>query len=497
MEKRNEIIISQILAQKGIINSLGESVAEVEQFLNRTEAFLDDINENLVSLNPFGVEFLKASHFLLNAELAFLSGRADVALKFFQNAQKQFTNLVESSRNANLNDNIFLYEMQRRLIYSQARVLDSQALVLFAKGEFSDAVSQFQKAVNLYNQEMEYERTNWDFQNIYTTMRNFCLTYGFVFYSQAKEQINQDLKKARNFAYKSLNFFKKAMFLGSEIAKKKSAEVKKEITDLLFTRFEQLFETLYAKGLEYAVDGENFLVSHEYFQKGTKICEGLLKIQRKVEYELQEHIFRVSAYESYAKFLLQEDKTLEAAQTFQLAVNASIQIRNLLERWRMEALIDQFETQEQYFVAMKIFAEGLGFFDKEKAEDAIKAFESAKITLQQCLTEAKSSGNVPLVESCESAIKQIESYLETARVLTDTELLLDTDATDDLFESVELQNNIEKDDSGLELSLELNVEEDNTQPDTIRKEKSKKEEEFFDDLFEEAENSDEDNSDLQ
>ncbi|MFX1537980.1 MAG: hypothetical protein ACFFDI_27620, partial [Promethearchaeota archaeon] len=431
MERQSETNISQILAQKGIMHSLGESVTEVEQFLNQTEAFLDDVNENLVSLNPFGVDFLKGSHFLLSAELAFLSGRADVALKFFQNAQKQLTGLVERSRGANLNDNVFLYEMQRRLIYSQARVLDSQALVLFAKGEFIEAEKYFQKAVNIYNQEMEYERTNWDFQNIYTTMRNFCLTYGFVFYSQAKEQIKQDLKTARNLAYKSLNFFKKAMFLGSEIAKNQSTEVKKEITSLLFTRFEQLFETLYTKGLEYAVDEENFLISHEYFQKGSKICEGLLKIQRKVEYELQEHIFRVSAYESYAKFLLQEDKTEEAAQTLQQAVNASIQIRNLLERWRMEALIDQFETQERYFVAMKIFAEGLGFFDKEKAEDAVKAFESAKTTLQLCLTEAKSAGNMPLVESCESAIKQIESYLETARVLTDTESILESDDTED------------------------------------------------------------------
>ncbi|MFX0060660.1 MAG: hypothetical protein ACFFC7_00565 [Candidatus Hermodarchaeota archaeon] len=497
MEKRSETNISQILAQKGIIYSLGESVTEVEQFLNQTEAFLDDVNENLVSLNPFGVEFLKGSHFLLNAELAFLSGRADVALKFFQNAQKQLTNLVESSRNANLNDSLFLYEMQRRLIYSQARVLDSQALVLFAKEEFIEAEKQFQKAANMYNQEMEYERTNWDFQNIYTTMRNFCLTYGFVFYSQAKEQLNQDLKKARDLAYKSLNFFKKAMFLGSEIAKKKSAEIKKEITDLLFTRFEQLFEALYAKGLEHAVDGENFLVSHEYFQKGTKICEGLLKIQRKVEYELQEHIFRVSAYESYAKFLLQEDKTLEAAQTFQQAVNASIKIRNLLERWRMEALINQFETQEQYFVAMKVFAEGLGFFDKEKAEDAVKAFESAKTTLQQSLTEAKSSGNMPLVESCESAIKQIESYLETARVLTNTESILESSGTEDLFESLEVQNNLETDDSGIEIHLEPNLEENKTKTENINKEKPKKEDEFFDDLFEEAENNNENNSDLQ
>ncbi|MFX0095428.1 MAG: hypothetical protein ACFFBD_27075 [Candidatus Hodarchaeota archaeon] len=441
MERPGQINITQILNQKGIEYTIGEDAGEVEHYLNQTEALIEDVNENIISLHYLGVEFLKASYLLLNGELAFLAGRADVAVKYYQRSQKELTNLVEKNRETNLTDTQFLYETQRRLLHTQARAMDSQALELFSNGEYMDAAKYFQRASNLYNQEMEYERTNWDFVNIYITMRDFCSAYGFVLYSQAKALMKQrgNVKKAREAMYKALSFFKKAVFLGSQVARKKVEEIKTETSQLVFTRFELMFEELYNKGLEYAVEGRDYQISHEFFQKGSKICEGILKVQRKVEYELQEYIFRLSAYDSYAKFLLQEDKTAEASQTFQEAVITSRQICNLLEKWRMEALVDQFETQERYFHAMKVFAEGLGFFDEERATDAIKAFETAKTSLRKCSVEAKAAGNLPMVESCDSAIKQIESYLETAKVLEEPEDVSASGKTGDLFGSIEEQ----------------------------------------------------------
>ena len=130
-------------------------------------------------------------------------------------------------------------------------------------------------------------------------------------------------------------------------------------------------------------------------------------------------MFKVTAFESEAKFELANDQNTKAGKLFEEASQLMQQLIKLVKQLGNKELVDLFTIQSAYFDGMNLFSTGLISYDKEDNQSALKSIKIAQRSLKAVLASARELDNAPLIQSCKDGLKQIETYIETLTVLVE------------------------------------------------------------------------------
>ncbi|MFX0113490.1 MAG: hypothetical protein ACFFB3_02980 [Candidatus Hodarchaeota archaeon] len=371
-------------------------------------------------LSSFALEFAKVSHNLANGDLAFsISQKFDQASRYYQAAINTYQDLLNGITEGRYDDAEFRLdddvklELNWRLEYAKGRLAFAKGMHSFETNP-AESQNQLLASADFFGKTVDLagERVNYDC--LFLSLGCFFQAKGFLLLLQSN--VSSDPTSALTFCYDSLTHLKKAKFVGQRDIDVRIKEIKERIQELMISRIERVAEACWNAGMAFAEE-KKYLTSIQMLERGSAIYRGLLRLQNREDFVLQEKILRVSALESHAKMLMDKDRNKEAADKFRRASFALRDVAEYVRAMDQEQLAANFEIQKQYFEGMSTFAEGIVLFDEEDVESAINAFISAEEMLRTTHEQAKSSGNTVLLEQSLNALDQVISYLETANAL--------------------------------------------------------------------------------
>ncbi|MHA2270722.1 MAG: hypothetical protein ACXACI_02600 [Candidatus Hodarchaeales archaeon] len=415
VENSNMLLISSELKNSNLMdyptapNELADNIAQINDIIADSES----------SLSAFTQEFARNTQALLNGDLTFtVSKGIEQASRYYQAAANGYQDLLNGVNEGRFEVSFPLgdpvqFELNWRIEYAKGRYAFATALMLFETNP-TEGQNQFQASTDFFGKTVEMTGGTVNYSRLFLSLGCFFQAKGYLFLLQSR--IASDPTTALNFCYSSLTHLKKARFVGQVDLDPKIIEIKEQIKGLMISRIEKTAEACWNAGMHQA-EGKKYRESLQLLERGSAIYRGLQRLQDREDFVLQEKLLRVSALESHARLLMDEDKNKEAAERFRRASFALRDVAEYVRAMEKEQLAENFETQKQYFEAMSTFTGGIVAFDEDDANSAIDAFRAAENILKTTQELARNSGNTILMEQCLESLDQIASYLETATAL--------------------------------------------------------------------------------
>jgi hypothetical protein len=394
--------IKEFLAQKYLL-----SPDETVEAVNQCDSIIETLSSEDFPEKDFYIRILQLFHLFLNSEFKLQRKRLDKALKSYQKLQKhinetqtQFPDFYSSWR----------FDIDRLLLRVDARIQEVRALVALANNDTVQAEILYVETINRYNTELELEQKRSDYDHYFDSLGNIFQTTGWL------HKLRGSNSKNPNELYQAIKNFKKAKFLGIPNLDEAIKETHEMVFTLTLGKLENQAETLFNKGLV-ASEAEQYKVAKTNYQKSAQLYSALRHRNPSIEYELQEQIQYSSYNEAAAKDFMAQDDNEQAANQFSYA---SQTLLNVLQKLPSEALKLQFEPQINYFQAMQLFCQAVTEYDK-MIPDAMDHFKEAKQKIEETKLKAEETENTPLIKSCNDALNKLNSYLEIAELMFQSE----------------------------------------------------------------------------
>ena len=389
--------VKQILTQKYCI-SADEAVETVGQ--------CDNLGEALVSIDfpekEFYIRILQYLRLFYNSEFMLHSDRIKKALSSYQKLQ---TGILETQTQYPDLYSQLQYDIDRLVLRIDARIQETRARIAEAENDMVQADVLYVETINRYNNELTVEQNKNDYDHYFNSLGIIFHKTGHLYRLRGKYSNNT------NDLYLALRNLKKAQFLGysdMEILN----QTYEDVMSLTLEKLEHQAELLFTQGMTNS-EADQFDAAKANYQKSAQLYHSLNKIQKSVEYELQEQIQNSSYYEATAKALMIQDNNEQAALQFSYA-NQTLQ--KVLQKLPSDALKKTFEPQIKYFQAMQLFCQAVTEYDNMSPE-AIDHFTEAREKLEEAKVMADENQNVPLSKGCTDALNKLNSYQEIAGLM--------------------------------------------------------------------------------
>lgn len=367
----------------------------------------DSLGEALVPMDlpekDFYMRILQHLRLFYNSEFMFFNNRTPKALKSYQKLQ---TAISETQTQFPDSYARLKYDINRLVLRIDARIQEARAKIAVTEEDMVQADVLYVETINRYNNELEVEQGNNDYDHYFNSLSNIYQTTGQLY------RLRGRVYKTRNDLYQALRNLKKARFLGQPNLEPFLEKIREEIVSLTLKNLENQAESLFTEGL-IASEAEHYENAKNSYQKSAQLYRSLKHIRKSVEYELQEEIQFSSYYEATAKHLMIQDDNDQAALQFSYATQT---LKKVLEKLPSEDLKQNFEPQIIYFEAMQLFCQAVTEYDNMIPE-AITHFEEAHKKLEEAQNKAKELENAPLLQSCQNALNKLSSYQEIAGIM--------------------------------------------------------------------------------
>jgi tetratricopeptide (TPR) repeat protein len=416
-EKNSQkVLISSELMQYQILD-FPTAPSELPDYISR---LVDIISESEAIISSFTLEFLRNTHNLLNGDLNLnVSKGIEQASRYYQAAATGYQDLLDGANKGLFDDEEFnldelaKFELTWRLEYAKGRFAYAMGMMAF-ETDLAEGQNQFQLSADFFSRTADLAGARVNYGRLFLSLGCFFQAKGFFLLLQSKA--TSDPTTALSFCYDCLTHLKKARFVGQLSMDAKIKEVKDRIQELIISRIEKTAEACWNAGMAYSEEKRHQDSLH-MLERGSAIFRGLQRLQNREEFVLQEKLLRVSALESYAKMLMEEDSNKEAADKFRRASFALRDVAAYVRAMDKEQLAENFEIQKQFFEGMSTFVEGIVLFDEDDVDSAFNAFKNAEEILKTTHGLAKTSANTILLDQCLDALDQVSSYIETATAL--------------------------------------------------------------------------------
>ncbi|MFX1514691.1 MAG: hypothetical protein ACFFC6_00135 [Promethearchaeota archaeon] len=389
--------VKQILTQK-YCTSADETVETIGQ--------CDNLGEALVSTDfpekDFYIRILQHLRLFYNSEFMIYSDRIKKALSSYQKLQ---TGILETQTQYPDLYSQLQYDIDRLVLRIDARIQETRARIAEAENDMVQADVLYVETINRYNNELTLEQNKSDYDHYFNSLGIIFFITGHLYRLRGKNSSNaEDL-------YLALRNLKKAQFLGhsdSEILNQTFEDIK----TITVGKLEHQAELLFTQGLTNS-EADQFDIAKANYQKSAQLYHSLNKLQKSVEYELQEQIQNSSYYEATAKAFMIQDNNEQAALQFSYA-NQTLQ--KVLQKLPSDSLRQSFQPQIRYFQAMQLFCQAVTEYDNMSPE-AIDHFTEAREKLEEAKEMADENQNVPLSKGCTEALNKLDSYQEIAGIM--------------------------------------------------------------------------------
>ncbi|MHA2305884.1 MAG: hypothetical protein ACXACU_10875 [Candidatus Hodarchaeales archaeon] len=371
--------------------------------INLCDSLGEELELTELAEKEFYTRILQHLRFFFNAEFMFLKKRNEKALKTYQKLMKAISETLTQFPDYYSR---WQYHIDRLLLRIDARIQNSKAKVLLTQNNYVEAEVLYVETINRYNNELEFEQNNNDYDHYFDSLGNIFLTTGDLYQLRGKNRGN------RKELYLAIKNLKKAQFLGQPHLDPVLEEIRNEIATLTLTHLETQAETFFNKG-GIATEKESFEEAKISYQKSSQLFRSLKNIQPSIEYELQEQIQISSYYEAHAKSLMINDANEQASLQFAQA-NQTLQL--VLDKIPSDALRQNFEPQILYFQAMQQFCQAVIEYDN-MIETAPTRFNETQVMLEKSKAKAEELDNLPLVNNCQEALNKLKSYQEIAGLM--------------------------------------------------------------------------------
>ena len=398
MSDENIVVkVKQILTQK-YCTSADEAVETVGK--------CDNLGEALVSTDfpekDFYLRILQQLRLFYNSEFMLYSDRIKKALASYQKLQAGI--LETQTQYPDLYSQL-QYDIDRLVLRIDARIQETRARIAEAENDMVQADVLYVETINRYNNELTVEQNNSDYDHYFNSLGVIFHITGHLYRLRGMNAKNsEDL-------YLALRNMKKAQFLGYS-DKEILNQTHEDIMSLTLEKLEHQAEVLFTRGMTNS-EADKFDIAKVNYQKSAQLYHSLNKIQKNVEYELQEQIQFSSYYEATAKAFMIQDNNEQAALQFSYA-NQTLQ--RVLQKLPSDALRQTFDPQIKYFQAMQLFCQAVTEYDNMSPE-AIAHFTEAREKLAEAKEMADENQNLPLSKGCSDALNKLDSYQEIAGLM--------------------------------------------------------------------------------
>ncbi|UCG04414.1 MAG: hypothetical protein JSW11_10590 [Candidatus Heimdallarchaeota archaeon] len=390
--------VKKILTQKYCI-SADETV--------ETVGLCDNLGEALVATDfpekDFYLRLLQHLRLFYNSEFMLFSDRIKKALSSYQKLQ---TGILETQTQYPDLYSQLQYDIDRLVLRVDARIQETRARIAEAENDIVQADVLYVETINRYNNELVVEQNKNDYDHYFNSLGIIFHITGHLYRLRGKSSKNIDD------LYLALRNLKKAHFLGYSNIETLLDQTQREIMLFTLEKLEHQAELIFTQGLAKS-EVDQFDGAKANYQKSAQLYHSLNKIQKKVEYELQEQIQYSSYYEATAKAFMIQDNNEQAALQFSYA-NQTLQ--KVLEKLPSDALKQTFEPQIKYFQAMQLFCRAVTEYDNMSPE-AIDHFAEARDKLLEAKKMADENQNIPLSKGCTNALNKLDSYQEIAGLM--------------------------------------------------------------------------------
>ncbi len=399
-------------------------------FFKSFENYMENIRQTRERLDSTSDGFIQGTMDMISGDLKFEQGMHQECINDFTQASESFLRTQKISESQIKEGTMqvpqeILREIGRRAIYCQARITHAEALIELKKAknvtlEERNIIKQFlELAAQAYQEEIAVNEQNDDFYHKIQSQKNIYKVY--IRLEEQKALIADTLSEQRFHYYQAMIQAQKAIFLGEKKIPKAYFEgIIAKIKELSIQKYTERADYFWENGLILSANQDYEKASKLYWY-GEKIYDSISKFENKTEFNLQSMMFRVTALENDAKRELANDKNNEAASLFQKASELMQKLIRLVKQLGNTELVDLFTIQSAYFDGMKLFSTGLISYDKEDYKTALKSINIAQKSLKAVLVSTREMDNAPLIQSCKDGLKQIETYIETLSLLTDSD----------------------------------------------------------------------------
>ncbi len=399
MSDTNVIVkVKKVLTQKYCL-SADEAV--------ETVSLCDTLGEALVSIDfpekDFYIRILQHLRLFYNSEFMLFSNRIKKALTSYQKLQ---TGILDTQTQYPDLYSQLQYDIDRLVLRIDARIQETRARVAEAENDIVQADVLYVETINRYNNELMVEQNKNDYDHYFNSLGIIFHMTGHLYRLRGNNSKNSDD------LYLALRNFKKAQFLGQSNVENLLDQISEDIISLNLVKLENQAESLFTQGLT-ASEADQFAAAKANYQKSAQLYHSLNKIQKNVEYELQEQIQYSSYYEATAKAFMIHDNNEQAALQFSYANQT---LEKVLQKIPSDALRHTFEPQIKYFQAMQLFCQAVTEYDNMIPE-AIEHFSEAREKLEEAKMKADENQNVPLSKGCTDALNKLNSYQEIAGLM--------------------------------------------------------------------------------
>jgi tetratricopeptide (TPR) repeat protein len=357
--------------------------------------------------------FITATQNLINGDTALETGAFIKAINFHETAERMFSSILS---NEDVHNEIFR-EARRRVLYAQTRKFHASALkALNEKEDYDTIINHFRNAVNAINQEIIYDQQNLDMYHLVLAIRLLSLIYVQMAKLQAQVEIQMS-RDPRQYYYSAISNAKKALFVGGNPNLRKNiTQWKKSIAISTVDRYQRRCDVLFDEALALATQ-EKYLDSARKFWQAAKYYEHIQKISASSELVLQQKLMESGCYEQLAKNLMEEDRNQEAADFF---IKARELLAISMSTWKelgQSEMVLFLSVQQEFYDEMAAFCRAIKLFDNDQPNQALDQLKMTLDAIRDTLTTAEQVDNSSVTFSCKKAIQQVESYIETIKLM--------------------------------------------------------------------------------
>ncbi|MHA1969428.1 MAG: hypothetical protein ACW964_16720, partial [Candidatus Hodarchaeales archaeon] len=173
--------------------------------INQCDSLGEELELTELADKEFYSRILLHLRFFFNAEFMFLKKKNEKALKSYQKLMKAI-----SETQTQFPDYYSRWQshIDRLLLRIDARIQNSKAKVLLTQNNFVEAEVLYVETINRYNNELEFEQNNNDYDLYFDSLGNIFQTTGDLYQLRGKNRGN------RKELYLAIKNLKKAQFLG-------------------------------------------------------------------------------------------------------------------------------------------------------------------------------------------------------------------------------------------------------------------------------------------
>ena len=284
----NEIIIAKL--EEVLTSTYFRSGDETVDAISQCDLLGEEFEIIEFSEKEFYLRILQHLRYFFNAEFMYLSKKVEKGLKSYQ---KLITAIGETLAEFPNLYSRWQYDIDRLLLRIDARIQDSKAQIAQTQDNLVEADLLYTETINRYNNELEFEQSNNDYDHYFNSLGNIFQATGFLYHLRGRKTNN------RKDLYEALKNLKKAKFLGQPNLSSKLEEIRNDTISLILTNLEIQAEKFFNRGLLES-EKERFTDAKISYQKSAQIFRSLKHIQPSIEYELQEQIQISSYYEAFA-----------------------------------------------------------------------------------------------------------------------------------------------------------------------------------------------------